>query len=372
MQRPKLSFRPSHDERARQSYVGAIKGYTNMIVQADLEREIEDIIVPEVQKKKKCDELSRKDIEKQSARLPIYALWSNLTFHSQDMLFRTVEETVSRTKSDEEAIAETLTGRPDKKGSLTIDEKLKVSPPVSNVEIHRMPGGYVSESDENDLSAARVYSGTIEIYRNAKAMGDGSSAGSDAIGQFTAQTVKNYFPELKPLRILDLGCGTGEQTVAFKRAFPEAEVFGLDAAAPLLRFAHAWAESEDLEVHFQHANAQATEFPDDHFDLIVSHILFHETSRSVMPKVMAEAHRILAPGGVFLNLDVPYQPAVTPLPRQVTNHWQVVNNGEPFWTGFAESDVESLLKRSGFSEPQVFAKYEQFGSGKYFVFGGSK
>jgi SAM-dependent methyltransferase len=266
----------------------------------------------------------------------------------------------------------TLTTRPDKLGSLQLDPSLKVSPPISQVEIHRQPGGYIQSRSDHDLSAARVYSGTIELYRNAKAMGDGSTAGSDSIGQFAASTVSAYFPELQPERILDLGCGTGEQTVAFKRVFPDAEVYGLDTAAPLLRYAHAWAENEQLGIHYRQANAQKTKFEDASFDLIVSHILFHETSRQIMPLIFKEALRILAPGGVFLNLDVPYQPEVTPLGRQVTNNWQVINNGEPFWTGFAETKIEPLLSKAGFCPDKVFHNYEQFGAGKYLVFGAQK
>ena len=372
MKQQKFRFEPSHDERARQGYVGAIKGYTNMVVQTDLERTIEGTVLPQAKAATAKQTLTRKDIATLSSALPLYALWSNLTFYSQDMLFKTVGDTVQRTKKDQESIAQALTSRANKKGSLSLDEHLKISPPISQIEIHRMPGGYVSETDPEDLTAGRLYSGTIEIYRNAKAMGDGSQAGSDAIGQFTAKTVKSYFPELAPRRILDLGCGTGEQTIAFKRAFPDAEVHGLDAAGPLLKFAHAWAESEGVPLHFKQANAQATGYEAGSFDLIVSHILFHETSRTVMPKVMKEAFRLLAPGGVFLNLDVPYQPEVTPLPRQITNHWQVINNGEPFWTGFAESKLPPILEKAGFESEHIFHNYEQFGAGQYLVFGGQK
>jgi SAM-dependent methyltransferase len=368
----KISFEPSHDERARQDFVGALKGYSNGIVQAALEEQIERRVVSPAKARSPKKELCRQDVEPRSRRLPLYAFWGNLTYHSQDLLFETVGDTVRRTKDAQEQLAQALTSRPDKLGSLELDPGLKVSPPVSTVEIHRQPGGYTRSAGDQDLDAARVYSGTIEIYRNAKSMGDGSTAGSDSIGQFTATTAKALFPDLAPRRVLDLGCGTGEQTVAFKRAFPDAEVYGLDAAGPLLRFAHAWAENEALPIHFRQANAQATGYPDNRFDLIVSHILFHETSRQIMPKIMREAHRILAPGGVFLNLDVPYQPEVTPLARQITNHWQVINNGEPFWTGFSESDLPPLIEKAGFAPDKVFHRYEAFGAGKYLVFGGVK
>ncbi|MBE9012343.1 class I SAM-dependent methyltransferase, partial [Pseudanabaenaceae cyanobacterium LEGE 13415] len=38
----------------------------------------------------------------------------------------------------------------------------------------------------------------------------------------------------QPLRILDLGCGTGSATVLLKQAFPTAEVFGLDLSPYML------------------------------------------------------------------------------------------------------------------------------------------
>ncbi len=368
MTETKLAFEPNANERARQGFVGALKGYTNMIVQSELEAQIDqDIIGTQPDKT-----LTRPDIEDDCKNLPLYAFWSNLTYHSQDMLFDSVAETVARTKPQQEKIAKALQSSDTVRGSLELDPDLNVSPPISLVEIHRQPGGYVTKHDETDLSAARVYSGTIEIYRNAKAMGDGSLAGSDAIGQFTAATVKSYFPDFLPDRILDLGCGTGEQTVAFKRAFPSAEVHGLDAAGPLVRYAHAWSENEQLELHFRQANAQSTGYESESFDLIVSHILFHETSRQIMPKIFKEALRLLKPGGVFLNLDVPYQPAVTPLPRQVTNNWQVINNGEPFWTGFSESNLPKLLAKAGFETEKIFHNYEPFGDGKYLVFGAQK
>ena len=369
MSERKLEFTPSTDEASRHGFVAALKGYANMVVQSELEKQIETKVI---QEREAPENLTRDDIEEDCKNLPLYAFWGNLTYHSQDMLFTTVKETVDRTRAVQEAIAQELTKNPGKLGRLELDPMLVITNPISTTEIHRQPGGYTAEDNGSDLTAGRVYSGTIELYRNAKAMGDGSQAGSDAIGQFTASTVKKYFPELSPKTVLDMGCGTGEQTVAFKRAFPDAQVHGLDTAGPLLRYAHAWAENEGLEIHYKQANAQETGYEDGSFDLIVSHILFHETSHDIMPKIMEEAKRLLAPGGVFLNLDVPYQPDVTPLPRQVTNNWQVINNGEPFWTGFSESNLVDLLSKAGFEGENTIHNYETFGKGKYLVFGASK
>ncbi len=172
--------------------------------------------------------------------------------------------------------------------------------------------------------------------------------------------------------MLDMGCGPGVETVAYKRAFPDAEVWGVDLSAPFLRFGHIWAEDQGLAINFRQASAADTGFEDGTFDLIMSHILFHETWHDVLPAIMAEAHRLLRPGGVFLNGDTPYQPQRLSVQKQVTNHWQVVNNGEPFWTGYADTDIRRALIDGGFAEDQVFNDYDPLGQGVYYVFGGRK
>lgn len=368
-----LAFSPSHDEAARQAFVGALKGYVNLGVHGALERIYESQIAPAFEAKNGRPPVSREEISDAVEALPLYKFWGLLTYHSQDMLFGSVADTVRRTKESQEAIADSLTNSPAKIGALHLGVDITPSKPIGDVEIHRQPGGYTTAKNDRDLDSARLYAGTVEIYRNAKAMGDGSKAGSDSIGLFTSSTFKKNYPNKAPRRILDLGCGTGEQTLGFKRSFPDAEVHGLDASAPFVKYAHAWAESEGEAVIFHHANAQETGFPDAHFDLIVSHILFHETSHKVLPQIMAEAYRLLAPGGVFLNLDVPYQPETTSLLKQVTNHWQVRHNGEPFWTGFIQTDLKKQLSKSGFNSDKVFYAYEQFGpTAAYLIFGGEK
>jgi hypothetical protein len=58
--------------------------------------------------------------------------------------------------------------------------------------------------------------------------------------------------------------------------------------------------------------------------------------------------------------------------KQVSNHWQVVNNGEPFWTGYADTDIRQALIDAGFKADNVFADYDPLGQGVYYVFGGRK
>jgi ubiquinone/menaquinone biosynthesis C-methylase UbiE len=169
-----------------------------------------------------------------------------------------------------------------------------------------------------------------------------------------------------------MGCGTGEQTLAYKREFPEAEVHGIDCARPFIRFAHAYAENAGVPIHFAEMDAGSTHFADESFDLIVSIIMFHETSAAQVRAILRECYRLLRPGGLALHLDVPYQPARIPLVRQVTNHWQVRHNGEPFWSGFAALDMKEEAIAAGFAPEEAFATYETIGQAEYHFFGGRK
>lgn len=90
-----------------------------------------------------------------------------------------------------------------------------------------------------------------------------------------------------PGRLLDIGCGTGAQTVAFRDA--GWHVTGVDASEDMLRRAQA----RGLEV----VRAEATVLPFDEasFDAVVS--LWTHTDIDDFGDVLMEAARVLRPGG---------------------------------------------------------------------------
>jgi SAM-dependent methyltransferase len=364
-------YRPTHDEASRHRFVGALKSFVNGAMEGQLADHYESVLKPAFA----AAHAGRAPANRAEARplfesAPLYQLWGSMVYASQDFMWQTVGATCRRIQAEFEARARQATANP--RGSLTLDPSLVIPKPIADVPIHRQPGGYFGASREDDLHAALIYFGTIELYRAAKGLTASAPVGEPGIGRYIVSVLRKRYPELAPRRILDLGCGPGLETVALKEAFPDAEVHGLDLSAPFVRFAHAWAEDRGLAMHFRQADAQRTGYPDGHFDLVVSHILFHETWHDVAPRIFAEARRILAPGGVFLNADVPYQPSRMPIPKQVTNDWQVRNNGEPFWTGFADTDVPAALRGAGFAPEEVVADYEPLGAGHYYFFGGRR
>lgn len=361
-------YKPSFEEGSRQNFVAALKGYVNGPMEKQLAAQYSETLEPEFKSENGRPPEDWKEATQLFENTKLYQLWASMVYTSQDLLWETVGQSVDRLRPDFEGLAQGISPETSL-GSLRLDPEIALPSPIATTEIHRQPGGYFYSSDSQDLTAPLQYFASIELYRKAKGLSDGAKTGEPGMTRFMVNALKKKFGDLKPKRILDLGCAIGVETVGLKEAFPDAEIHGVDLSAPFLQFAHLWAESNQVPVHYRQADARATGYDDGYFDLIVSHILFHETWHDIMPKIMSEARRILAPDGMFFNADVPYQAERTPMTKQVTNAWQVVNNGEPFWSGFLKTDISTSLRDAGFGPEKIFEFYEPLGAGDYYLFG---
>jgi SAM-dependent methyltransferase len=363
---------PTHDEHARHAFIGALKAQVNGPVEENLAEFYTTDIGPAFEAEHGRGPKHRDEVIPAFESTPLYQTWGSMVYTSQDLMWETVGDTVDRLHPAFEARARAILRSDARLGSLELNPELELPAPIVDVDIHRQPGGYFFESSEQDLTTGMLYMGAIELYRTAKGLGADVRPGDPGRGRRIVKFVDDNFPGLEPRRILDMGCAIGTETVAYKERWPGAEVHGLDLSAPFLRFAHIWAEDHDCELHFHQQNAAETSFPDGYFDLIVSHIMFHETWFDIQDRIMAEARRLLSAGGCFINMDVPYQPDAIPMTKQVTNAWQVKNNGEPYWTGFADRDVRADLAEAGFPYDATFGKYEPVGRAVSYFFGASK
>lgn len=235
-------------------------------------------------------------------------------------------------------------------GSVTLDPDMPIPGYISAVDIHCMPGNYHGEFREDDLSNGAVYDRAVWFY----AMGRMGPLNDD-MGRSMSDHIKAHYPGLKPKRVLDMGCGVGHSTLPYVDAFPEAEIHGVDLGAPMIRYAHARAEAMGKKVHYSQQNAEKTNFPDGHFDLIVSHILVHETSNKAIRNIMKEAYRLLAPGGVVLHLETPPYRAMTDFEACMLD-WDTRNNNEPFWGGSHLIQPEEMAELAGFGAEQAFER----------------
>jgi SAM-dependent methyltransferase len=95
-------------------------------------------------------------------------------------------------------------------------------------------------------------------------------------------------------RVLDLGCGAGYGSAELARR--ASTVTGVDVAAEAIEHAQAHYSKENLV--FQQASATATGQADASFDLIVAFEVIEHLAN--WRELLAEAKRLLAPGGLFL------------------------------------------------------------------------
>jgi ubiquinone/menaquinone biosynthesis C-methylase UbiE len=101
--------------------------------------------------------------------------------------------------------------------------------------------------------------------------------------------------------ILDIGCGTGVFADRVLRRFPETHVWGIDLSAGMLRQCQPRCAESGNRFHVVQGNSERLPFKDDAFDVITcTHSFHHYPSQ---PRVLAEMHRVLRPGGRLFIID---------------------------------------------------------------------
>ncbi|MBE9114851.1 methyltransferase domain-containing protein [Lusitaniella coriacea LEGE 07157] len=150
----------------------------------------------------------------------------------------------------------------------------------------------------------------------------------------------------QPRRILDLGCGTGSTTLLLKKAFPQAEVIGLDLSPYMLAMAEHKATEAGLRIEWQHGKAEATGFPNESFDLVTASLLFHETPPAISQSILRECFRLLQPGGQVTILDGN---------QKTLRHTEWLTNvfEEPYIQDYAKGSTDAWMGAAGFDAVQT-------------------
>ena len=168
-------YRPSHDESARQRFVGALKGYANGALEQKLAARYDHDLRPAFERAQGHAPADRVEARPLFEADPLYQLWGSMVYASQGLMWETVGATCERIGPRFEARAAELTGKA--RGSLLLDPTLVIPKPIVDVEIHRQPGGYFASMRPGDLHAALIYFGTIELYRAAKGLSANAPVG---------------------------------------------------------------------------------------------------------------------------------------------------------------------------------------------------
>ncbi|MDX2221932.1 MAG: class I SAM-dependent methyltransferase [Rhodospirillaceae bacterium] len=222
-------------------------------------------------------------------------------------------------------------------GTLELNPTMDI-PAYTRWEIHNQPGGYVG-----DPFAGHMYHyGTNNLYLHRN--------DQDAQHIRTAGLVPTP-ADGAVRRILDLGCSCGQLTVALKERFPEAEVWGIDIGAPMVRYAHMRAVDLGVGANFAQRLAEDNKFPDGHFDIVVANILFHEVTIDAAHAILRESMRALRPGGLFYPIERSF---MVPRPRATAgfrfrNWWNDRWNHEVHFLPYSTYDYAAAMADAGFA-----------------------
>jgi ubiquinone/menaquinone biosynthesis C-methylase UbiE len=125
------------------------------------------------------------------------------------------------------------------------------------------------------------------------------------------------FGESAAIRVLDVGCGEGDDLARIKRLLPRAKLFGIDLVAERLARAQLTVPDACLEVQ----GGEALPFPDRSFQVVLlSTVLSSILDPGTRRLVAAEAYRTTSEDGLLLVYDIrfpsPWNPNVIPITRR--------------------------------------------------------
>ncbi|MCB2107266.1 MAG: methyltransferase domain-containing protein [Rhodobacteraceae bacterium] len=332
----------THDEEARQEYYVDIRRHLARNVAGGNRAVYAKVVKPNFLKEHGREPATRSEVRAVMTRNPYYQMYSAMQRHTQEMTWDSVIDSVERQLPDLADRAKRISGRSG--GTLTLDPGFKVPPYLTFYDIHLQPGGYHTSLSGDDVSAGALYERATFMY----SMGNLGPHG-DYLGRSLVEHFKKRFPHIKPKRILDMGCTVGQSTLAWAEAFPDAEIHAIDVGESVLRYAHARAEGLGIKVHYAQKNAEDTGYPDGWFDVVLSHIIMHETATPAVPRIYAESLRLLRDGGVTMHMDNPRLKELPPFDAFLAE-WEVHNNNEKFGGTYREMDLVSVAHKAGFSE----------------------
>ena len=153
--------------------------------------------------------------------------------------------------------------------------------------------------------------------------------------------------------ILDLGCSVGISTLSVHRHYAlrqPVRTVGLDLSPYML----AVAQTQDTHgeiAQWIHGLAESTGFPAAAFDLITLQFVAHELPLQATQAILAEAHRVLRPGGALAIIDNNPQSAVIQALPPVL--FTLMKSTEPWSDDYYTFDLEAALVEAGFEAPVV-------------------
>lgn len=116
--------------------------------------------------------------------------------------------------------------------------------------------------------------------------------------------------------VLEVGCGTATVSLLIQDEAPQATVVGTDIDRMMLAQAQRKSDRADWPVTLAAAGADAIPAADGAVDAVVSSLMFHHLTTPQKAGMLAEARRVLRPGGALFLFD--FGPPASPLLAEIS------------------------------------------------------
>jgi arsenite methyltransferase len=148
--------------------------------------------------------------------------------------------------------------------------------------------------------------------------------------------------------VLDLGSGAGADVlISARRVAPSGRVIGLDMTDEMLELARANATEAGVEnVEFVKGYLEDMPLEDSSVDVVISNCVINLSADK--PKVIAEAARVLCPGGRFAVSDVIADPDMDEATKADMAAWTGCVAG-----ALTEAEFRSELEAAGFEAIEI-------------------
>lgn len=338
-----LSVPPSRDERTRQEFVASLRHHVLDTMAAGMRNRYEEDVRPTFVRAHGRLPNDGDEVHEAMLDEPYFGFYSSIRYNAQQMVFRSVIPVVDRNMELLKDTARAITRRPGgAQVTLALNSELEIPKNVTSIDVHLSPGSYHSEYQDDDVSAGAIYDNSINVFAFNQMGRD-----IDDIGHSFANFVRLAYPDFAPKAILDVGCTIGHNTLPWATTFPQADVTGIDIAPGLLRYAAARARSLGTRVNFQQMNCTQLDYPDSSFDVVFSSMLLHELPLKDIRAFFREAFRVLKPGGLLLNMELPPNNKLEAYDRFYLD-WDCFYNKEPYYKPFRDQDYLQLCVAAGF------------------------
>ena len=148
---------------------------------------------------------------------------------------------------------------------------------------------------------------------------------------------------VSPLRILDLGCGTGNQLIANQPHLPETTFVGLDLFFEMLR----QARQKSKVIHWLQGNSASPPFADESFDYISNQFSFHHVQDKA--GMIEAVYRVLRRGGRFVMQNI----APHEMREWVYYHYFPAAYALDLQHYLTLAELQQLLAETGFGDIQL-------------------